>query len=536
VKDSTTRTVAALVVLAMLLAGAGLAISFLSDDSGDPGDSGSGHSPSAQPEPTPTVEPTPDPGSSDAPSPDLARFYSQDLAWEGCRGGFQCARLTVPVDYADPGGPTIELAVLRVPAGEPSDRVGSLVVNPGGPGAPGTSYAEQASQVFRSALTDHFDVVGFDPRGTGESAPVDCLSDQEMDGFLQADPVPDDAEEIGEVVGGLDGFWAGCVANTEGGAEGIVAHVSTIEAARDMDVLRAALGEDTLSYFGASYGTKLGATYADLFPDKVGRLVLDGAVDVSLDSVSLSLGQAAGFQRALTAYVDNCVEEGDCFLGDTTQEGLDSIAQLLADLDQDPLPTIDDRELTVGSGFLGVITPLYNRDYWYLLDQGLETALEGDGSTLQLLADAYASRNPDGSYSDNSTEAIYAINCLDDPFAITADEVPDYVPQFLEASPTLGEVFAWGLIGCDGIQVESSEPDRVIKAAGAAPIVVVGTTRDPATPYEWAVALADQLESGVLVSRDGDGHTGYNSGNDCVDEAVEAYLVDGTVPDDGLQC
>ena len=532
VKDSTTRAVAALVVLAMLLAGAGLAISFLSDDSGD--DPSGDRTPTSAPEPT--VEPTPDPGSSDAPSPELAPFYSQQLSWEECRGGFQCAQLTVPVDYADPGGATIELAVLKVPADEPDDRVGSLVVNPGGPGAPGTSYAEQASQVFRSALTDHFDVVGFDPRGTGESAPVDCLSDEQMDAFLAVDPVPDDSAEVDEVVGGLDDFWAGCVAHTDGGAAGIVSHVTTVEAARDMDVLRAALGEDALTYFGASYGTKLGATYADLFPDKVGRLVLDGAVDVSLDAVSLSLGQAAGFERALTAYVDDCVEGGDCFLGDSTQEGLDTIAGILADLDAEPLPTGDDRELTVGTGFLGVITPLYNRDYWYLLDQGLETAMDGDGTTLQLLADAYASRNPDGSYSDNSTEAIYAINCLDDPFAVTADEVPDYIPEFLEASPTLGEVFAWGLVGCGGIEVQSSEPPRTIKAAGAAPIVVVGTTRDPATPYEWAVSLADQLESGVLVSRDGDGHTGYNSGNDCVDEALEAYLVDGTVPEDGLSC
>ena len=338
------------------------------------------------------------------------------------------------------------------------------------------------------------------------------------------------------MVDGLADFWAGCLANSDGGAEGVVGHVTTIEAARDMDVLRAALGEDQLDYFGASYGTKLGATYADLFPDKVGRLVLDGAVDVGLDSVSLSVGQAAGFERALTAYVDDCVESGDCFLGDTTADGLDTIAEVLADLDEDPLPTRDDRELTVGTGFLGVITPLYNRDYWYLLDQGLETALEGDGTTLQLLADAYASRNPDGSYADNSTEAIYAINCLDDPFAITVDEVPDFIPRFLEASPTLGEVFAWGLIGCADIQVESSEPARDIKAAGAAPIVVVGTTRDPATPYEWAVALADQLESGVLVSRDGDGHTGYNSGNECVDEALEDYLIAGTVPEDGLEC
>ena len=527
-KDSTTRAVAALIVVAMLLAGAGLAISHFATSSDD--------DPSTGNRPSPTVEPTPDPGSSEPPAPDLASFYGQQLDWEACRGGFECATLTVPVDYADPGGGTIELELLKVPAADPSARVGSLVVNPGGPGAPGTSYASQAKDVFRDALLDHFDIVGFDPRGTGESAPVDCLPDDQMDAFLEADPVPDDQSEVDDLVDGLDDFWAGCVANTPGGASGIVSHVTTIEAARDMDVLRAALGQAELDYFGASYGTKLGATYADLFPDKVGRLVLDGAVDVSLDSVSLSLGQAEGFERALTAYVDDCVDGGDCFLGDSTEEGLQTIKDVLADVDEGPLPTSDDRELTAGTAFLGVITPLYNRDYWFLLDQGLEEALDGDGSTLQLLADAYASRNPDGSYSDNSTEAIYAINCLDDPFAVTADEVPDYYDEFLDASPTLGEVFAWGLVGCGGIEVKSSEPPRKIKAAGAAPIVVVGTTRDPATPYEWAVSLADQLESGVLVSRDGDGHTGYNAGNDCVNEAVEDYLVDGTVPDDGLQC
>jgi pimeloyl-ACP methyl ester carboxylesterase len=529
VKDSTTRAVAALVVLALVLGGAGLAISLLGG-----GDDGPTGQPTSAP-PT-AVEVIPEPGSSEAPVPDLAAFYGQELTWDTCRGSFLCARLLVPVDYADPGGATIEIAVLKDPADDPDARIGSLVVNPGGPGAPGTSYAQQASQVFRDALNDRYDVVGFDPRGTGDSAPVDCLPDEQMDSFLAVDPVPDDAEEVADVVDGLDAFWAGCVANSQGGSTGVVAHVTTVEAARDMDVLRSALGEAELTYFGASYGTKLGATYADLFPDKVGRLVLDGAVDVGLDAVSLSLGQAEGFERALTAYVDDCLDRGDCFLGDSTDEGLQAIKDVLADIDENPLPSLDGRELTAGTGFLGVITPLYNRDYWFLLDRALEEAQEGDGTTLMLLADAYASRSPDGTYNDNSTEAIYAINCLDDPFAVTADEVPDYVDRFVEASPTLGEVFAWGLVGCGGIQVESSEPERDIRGAGAAPIVVVGTTRDPATPYEWAVALAGQLESGVLVSRDGDGHTAYNAGNDCVDEAIEAYLVDGTVPEDGLEC
>ncbi len=189
----------------------------------------------------------------------------------------------------------------------------------------------------------------------------------------------------------------------------------------------------------------------------------------------------------------------------------------------------------MGRAFYGVITPLYNRDYWYLLTEALTLALDGDGSVLLLLADAYASREG-GEYLDNSTEAIYAINCLDDPYAISIEEVPDQIPELLEVSPTFGEVFAWGLAGCRDIQVTSTEEPLDIRAEGAAPILVVGTTRDPATPYEWSVALAEQLESGVLLSRDGDGHTAYNSSNECIDVAVEAYLVEGTVPDDGTEC
>ena len=516
--------VVAVIVLALVFAGAlGAIYLLLGDDAGDGADTR---------EPTPTaVSTTPAPEATEAPSPELEPFYSQQIDWEAC-GDNQCGSLTVPVDYRDAGGDTIGINLLKVPAGNPGARIGSLVVNPGGPGAPGTSYAENAEQAFRAPITDRYDIVGFDPRGTGASDPVDCLSDDEMTEFLAVDPDPDDTAEERTLVDELADFYQGCVDNSDA----LVAHVTTAETARDMDVLRAALGESTLAYFGASYGTKLGATYAELFPDKVGRLVLDGAVDVGLSSRDLTLGQAGGFETALRAYVDNCVDETpSCFLGDSREEGLQTISDLLADIDDEPLPTTDGRELTVGSAFYGVVTPLYVRDYWYLLSQGLESALDGDGTTLMLLADAYASRQ-DGTYLDNSTEAIYAINCLDDPFYVEPGQVEAEVPAFEEVSPTFGRVFAWSLVNCKGLQVESSEPPLDIRAEGAAPIVVVGTTRDPATPYDWAVSLADRLESGVLVSRDGDGHTGYNAGNECVDSAIEAYLTDGTVPDDGLQC
>ena len=483
--------------------------------------------------PTLAATPTAEPGASDPPEADLATFYGQELTWESCRGDFECATLTVPIDYQDPGGKTIALALLKDPADDPASRVGSLVVNPGGPGAPGTSYAENSSFAFRQVLRDDFDIVGFDPRGTGDSDPVDCISDSDLDAFVAGDPDPDSPEEGQQLQQSYEDFFQGCMQNSDS----LISHVTTVEAARDMDVLRAALGESQLLYFGASYGTKLGATYADLFPDKVGRMVLDGAVDLSIDSRQLSLEQAGGFEVALRSYVQNCVDDGDCFLGDTVDDGLATIQDLIAGIEEKPLPTELERPLEVGNAFYGLVAPLYNREYWTILDQALEMALDdGNGTFLLRLSDIYESRNDDGTYSDNSAEAILAINCLDDPYAITADEVPDQIPAFEEASPTFGDVFAWGLVGCHGVQAKATEKDDKIDAAGAAPIVVVGTTRDPATPYQWAVHLADQLQSGVLVSRDGDGHTGYNSGNNCVDEAVEGYLVDGTVPEDGLEC
>lgn len=468
---------------------------------------------------------------SEAPDPALDSYYGQQPEWKDC-GSSECATIEVPLNYADPSE-TIELNLLRVPAEDQEHKIGSLVVNPGGPGAPGTTYAAQASFVFRDPLLKYFDIVGFDPRGTGESAPVDCFSDEELDAYVAEDPEPDTSDEVAAFVDNAQAFGAGCVAKSGD----LAGHVSTIEAARDMDVLRSALGESQLSYFGASYGTKLGATYAELFPDRVGRFVLDGAVDISLTSRDSSLQQAAGFETALRAYVDNCVETTQsCFLGDSVDEGLAKIGDFLDQVDEQPLPTDGDRDLELGNAFYGIVTPLYNREYWMLLSNALRSGFDGDGSALLELSDIYASRNPAGGYTDNSMEAFLAISCLDDSWSIDPAEVEEQYPDFEAASPTFGKVFAWGLVGCSGQQAESTEKPLKVTGAGAAPIVVVGTTRDPATPMAWAEALAAQLESGVLIRRDGDGHTGYNAGNECVDLAVESYLVEAVVPDDGLSC
>ena len=252
------------------------------------------------------------------------------------------------------------------------------------------------------------------------------------------------------------------------------------------------------SYFGASYGTKLGATYAELFPDRVGRLVLDGAVDVSLDFRTTSLEQAAGFETALRAYVQNCLDSTDnCFLGDSVEEGLATISDFLDSVEEEPLPA-GDRELQVGNAFYGIVTPLYNRDYWFLLSTALSSALDGQGSALMELSDAYSSRGPDG-YTDNSMEAFLAISCLDDPSSVPFDEVPAEFADFEEASPTFGRVFAWSLTACSGMEERSSEEPLDIRGEGAAPMLVLGTTRDPATPLKWAEALAAQLDSAVLL-------------------------------------
>ncbi len=467
-----------------------------------------------------------------APEPALQQFYDQQLSWSDCRDGSSCASLTVPLDYTKPRGQTIEIAVLRRAAA--GERLGSLVVNPGGPGASGMDYAEGASRVFGDRLRDSFDIVGFDPRGVGESTAIDCLSDTELDAYVAQDPTPDDATEAAAWVAGSRRTAQGCRALS--GA--LTAHVTTEEAARDLDVLRAALEEPELAYFGASYGTQLGATYAHLFPERVGRLVLDGAVDVSLDAAEMARQQAAGFEIALRAYVGYCVESSDsCFLGDTVDAGLARIRGFLEETESEPLSTdLGDRRLEAGNALYGVITPLYDRAAWSALSLALRQAFDGDGTMLLQFSDLYVGRDSDGTYPSNIIEANLAINCADARDRPTLAEVEASLGSFAQSSPTFGRALGWSQLACAGFPANTRFDPSTIRAAGAPPIVVVGTTRDPATPLAWAEALAEQLESGVLVTRDGDGHTGYHSGNQCVDDAVEDYLTDGVVPSDGLRC
>lgn len=460
-------------------------------------------------------------------------FYQQKLHWTSCDEG-ECATLRVPIDYAKPSGPTISLAVNRRAA--TGERQGSLVVNPGGPGASGVDYASHADQIVGGSIRKHFDVVGFDPRGVQRSAGITCVDDATLDDMLGSDPSPDTKAEEADVITADKKFGADCQKN----AGPLLGHVSTVEAAKDMDVLRAALGEKQLNYLGKSYGTFLGSTYADLFPKNVGRMVLDGVVPPDLSMKEINEGQAKGFERALDAYLASCTTQKDCPLGSDAAAGKTKLQEWLRSLDTKMVRVSGDSRLdrlTEGWAINGIADALYDKNSWGSLTTALRSAMAGDGSALLNLGRTYAGRNDDGTYSSNIMQAIGAINCLDRPAPTGGQaEYEKDAEAFRKVAPTWGTQLAWAGASCAEWPIKATGSPHKISAAGSNPIVVVGTTRDPATLYEWSESLASQLQNGRLVTRDGDGHTGYGRGNACVDDAVENYLVDGKAPARTTSC
>lgn len=465
-------------------------------------------------------------------SADLLPFYGQELTWESCESGFDCTKVKAPLDWANPGAGDIELSLIRHRA-TGGEAVGSLLTNPGGPGASGVALIRDSlSFAVGEPLQQSYDVIGFDPRGVGESTAVRCYDAADMDAYL-FDIAPDargSAAWTQDLLDAHRGFAEACDANSDG----ILPYITTENAARDMDLLRAVLGDTSLNYLGYSYGTFLGATYAKLYPDKVGRLVLDGAIDPSVSGLDVNVTQGVGFESALRAYMDACLGGDDCPFNGTVDDGMADLGTLLASVERSPLKASDGRELGADSLMTAIVAALYSEESWPYLTMALSDALQGNPDTAFQLADFYYSRE-NGAYSDNSTEAFRAYNCMDYPVDTSPEDLAAAQATLAEKAPTVAPYW----FGPDPCEVWPYPPTGVrepIVAEGAAPIVVVGTTNDPATPYEWAVSLADQLSSGVLVTRVGEGHTGYNKGNDCVDQAVEAYLLKGTVPEDGLRC
>ncbi|ANF32797.1 peptidase [Leifsonia xyli] len=463
----------------------------------------------------------------------LAPFYDQILTWKSCDGGKQCAMAKAPLDWKDPGKGQIELALIRQPA--KGTKQGSLLTNPGGPGASGFDFVKDSVDFVADAtLQDHFDIVGFDPRGVGRSTAVKCYDAKQMDQYLYGITPGERGSDqwIAENTTVAKDFGTACQKNT--GAP--LPEVDTVSAARDLDLLRATLGDKKLNYLGYSYGTYLGAVYAGLYPGKTGRLVLDGALDPAASNFEVTQVQAKGFESALRAYLKSCLTQKDCPFDGTVDDAMNTIAQLLASVDKSPIRNSDGRELGANTLVTAIITPLYDATAWSYLDKLFESVMQGSASVAFTLADTYNDRNADGTYSDNSTEAFVAINCLDYSYDADPATMRAQAAQLAKAAPVIGPYMAYGDIGCANWPYKTSVQRGPISADGSAPILVVGTTNDPATPYVWAKNLASELQNGHLLTYKGEGHTAYNKSNSCVNGAVDDYLVHGTVPADGTTC
>ncbi|MEU9153804.1 alpha/beta hydrolase [Streptomyces sp. NPDC048417] len=449
-------------------------------------------------------------------------------------GAWQCATMKAPLDWSKPKGATIGLALIRATtSGDASKRIGSLIFNFGGPGGSGVTTLPAFAEDY-AGLRTRYDLVSFDPRGVGRSDPVECENDEQLDNYFQQDATPETSAERTQLINRTKQFNAACEKNSKS----ILPHVRTTDAARDMDLMRQVLGDQQLHYFGISYGTELGGVYAHLFPKNVGRAVLDGVIDPSQNPEQSSLGQAKGFQLALDNFAEDCTsKKTECPIGDTPQDVKDRIAKLLADLDKKPIPGILPRQLTQTAATNGIAQSLYSKDFWEYLTAGLEEAYDGDGKILMLLSDSMNGRSQNGEYS-NITAANIAINCADERPRYSAGYVQQKLPEFRAASPLFGDYLAWGMVSCTSWAVPGAADHPDVSAPGAAPILVVGNTGDPATPYEGAKKMVESLGKGVGVelTYQGQGHGAYDSKNKCVQSTVNGYLLEGKVPKAGTVC
>ena len=503
--------------------------------------------------PVPTQTATASSAPIDVHGGSIQAFYDQGITWGKCAPGtfdsyrgvdssdpseYQCAFLKAPLDWDNPDGDQISLALAIHRSGKKD--APALFVNPGGPGgAVVSALPYYAGQGIGEAVVNAYDIVALDPRGVGDSTPVFCMTDAEKDKYnAGSETEGTDADSpqsaIAEVQEDSREFAQGC--RDHSGA--IFEHIDTVSAARDFDMVRSILGQDKLNLLGYSYGTFLGATYAGLYPAQVGRFVLDGALDPSLSVDEVSSMQMRGLDASLQQWITDCATQASCPMGRTKDEGIANVRSFLESLEASPLPTNDpDRPLTEGLAVTAMIGAMYNTQWWPELTNAYSDATRrSDGTAMLEIADLMNSRNPDGTYADNSTDAINAINNLDYKPAGTDAEWIARADALKSELSILDRYVGYPSAGLSAWPTEHAER-APIHATGAAPILVIGTTHDPATPYPMAEALARQLDSGVLITVEGWNHTAYRRGaNQCVVRAVEDYLVKGTVPTDGLTC
>lgn len=483
------------------------------------------------PAPAPTAAEATDVPDTD---PALAKYYEQKVKWQKCDGKYECAKVQVPLDYSQPDGKTIKLAVMKLPAKKKS--IGAMFVNPGGPGSSGIEFMASVPAFLSRSVLDSYDIIGFDPRGVGKSSPVVCRSDAEIDydRNLYFDL------ETPEGMAGYEqysrDFAQKCLDKND---RDLLQNIDTHSAALDLDVLRQAAGNDELfNYIGYSYGTHLGATYTELFPKRVGRVVLDGAMNPANTLQENSEGQGVSFELALREYVQYCLDGSKCPLTGSVDSGMRQIRSFLERADANPLTTQDEeRPLTRSLATTGVFGPLYSRSSWPTLTEGLNMAMkENDGSTLLAIADAYSSREADGHYSTNTNDAFLLISYADYNPVFSKEEMTTRCDELKQKSPVLGGEFCYGELSRTLWPLESKHPQHTMDVTGASPLLIIGTTIDPATPYEDAVALSKQLKSSRLLTWNATNHTAYGSGSKCIAKEVDTYLLTGKLPAEGKKC
>jgi pimeloyl-ACP methyl ester carboxylesterase len=457
----------------------------------------------------------------------LESFYSQPATWRNC-GNADCMLVKVPLDYSNPTGATIELNVSRVSSSDGD--LGSLFVNPGGPGGSAFDYAKFAEAVVNPDVLKHYDLIGVDPRGVASSSPIECLTDTQKDDLAAIDSTPDTPQEVDDLVSESATLRDGCAAS----GSPLFGRMGTADAARDLDIVRAVVGDSTFNYLGKSYGTYLGAVYAELFPTNVGRMVLDGVLPAGTDLIETTRMQAVALEGELRIFAQYCSESDGCPWQGSADQIVTQIQQWFTSLDAKPLVASDGRRLTQALAQSAVVSYLYfpPGDFEALIPALGSAVTDAQPDELLILRDQRAERDATGHYTSNALESFFAVTCVDRPFAGTSDDVAVLAREWATEAPTFGPALAWGLLSCAGWSVQdgASAPVTSVTAPGTGPILVVGTTYDPATPYAWAEQVAGELENASLLTWDAHQHTAYGRGSSCIDEQVNDYLISGKLP------